>query len=416
MSVEIIKSRSGRPAPFEEQAREVLRHLRRVLGDVLASVESLRSTYTATDVQRALGINSKLSWQVQKFATTEDPLQVAAHLPKPAAMRRFCDAAKKAGATPDNIERLLKALKRFEQIVELHAGDRATFDAMVGSLHGEAAAAHQAQQHQRDAFRAQSHIWGMQAKATISLMIFKAGRVPGTTDGITVAGHVHLRRFRRDARWIVFGRTVASDKRIVGSHEVQPLIPEDHDRYGASMIAKYSTFSGGAFRTIHTPSNLHYIEAVSDEIGNDSAATYFSGDVWRNIAYTQEQDGARTLLARLRVRIPVEVVYHDIFIHRDLNLSAPDLRLFGDLRTGDDVIAHDDADRLPCYETVSELGTGADAAFAQEFPSYAHLVHDAMTTVGWNPDEFKAFRCRLPYPVLPSTAVVRFTAIDEPRA
>ena len=117
------------------------------------------------------------------------------------------------------------------------------------------------------------------------------------------------------------------------------------------------------------------------------------------------------LLARARVRLPVEVLYHDVMVHRDLPVTMPpQFQLFGDLRTGDDAISHDASEQLPCFESVTHLGRGPVSLFAPEFPRYSELAQDAIEGLGWNPQEFEAYRCRFAYPVLPCTAVLRFAA------
>lgn len=403
---------SPEPAGFEQQVAQTLLVLRRSVASVLAEVPGLDSSSSATHVQRALRINSKLSWQIHKFATTENPLEVACHLPKPTAMSRFCEAALKKSVKPALIEQLLRTFSEFDRLVSEHAGDRATFDAMVSNLAGDAGAAQMNLQHRRDAFRAQTHIWGVQATAIISLMIFRAGNMPGTVHGVTVGGQVNLRRFRHDARWILFTRTVASDKERIDASGAIPLNAEDAARYGAPLLAEFCSKPIGRFRTVETPQRVRCIEAESDGIGNTAAATYLSGEVWRNVAYTVEENGDKLLISRAGVRTPAQVLYHDIMVHRDLPLHPPEIVQYGELRTGDDAIVHHEWDRLPCYEGIAMLGRGVDAVYAPEFARYSEMAQYACNAVGWDPSEFEVVRCRIEYPVLPSKVVIRFRVRD----
>ena len=398
---------------FETEVASVLQQLRRSVTAVLAAVPELDSSSSATDVQRALNINSKLSWQVHKFATTPRPMNVTSHLPKPAAMKRFCEAAKKRAVPPTLITQVMRSVEAFGRLVDEHAGDRATFDAMVGNLCGDSAASQLALGHRRDAFRAQSHIWGVQAKAMISLMIFRDGSKPGTTDGITAGGRVHLRRFRHDAHWILAARCVASDKRIIGPGGSQALFPDDLERFGAPLLGKYCDANAESFRVVQSDAGVRFIEATAGLIGNNSAVTYMSGEIWRDVQNTSTPDGTNWLLARAMVRVPVEVLYHDVLVHRDMHVKRPpEVHHFSDIGHGNETLWHEDYDRLPLYDSVTYLGRGAECVFAPEYPLYPELVHDVVTSVNWDPSEFEVYRCRVAYPVLPSTLTMRFRATD----
>lgn len=393
---------------FEAQASQVLLLLRRALAAVLTAVPGLDARSSATDVQRALRINSKLSWQLHKFANTKNPLEVACHLPKPAAMSRFSEAARRKSVPAVLIDELQRNVDEFNRLIADHAGDRATFDSMVGNISGDTAAAQLNVQHRRDAFRAQSQIWGVQASAMASLMIFRSGEKVDTVDGVIVGGHINLRRFRHDARWILFSRSVASDKLMLGSLGALPLNPEDFKRYGAPLLSQFCSQPAGAFRMVETPQHVRCIEAMPDDIGNNSVATYLSGEVWRNVGYTNAEN-RRWLIARASMRIPVQVLYHDIMVHRDLPVvPEPEIRQFGDLRTGDDTLIHSPSEQLPLYDTITPLGRGVDGVFANDVPRYPELAAYAHQCVGWDPSEFDVYRCRIEYPVLPATVVIRF--------
>jgi hypothetical protein len=163
---------------------------------------------------------------------------------------------------------------------------------------------------------------------------------------------------------------------------------------------------------VETPQHVRYIEASTDDIGNNSASTYLSGEVWRNVSYTKTDD-ATLLIARASVRTPAQVMFHDIMVHRDLPvLPTPEVMQFGDLRTGDDTLIHSESERLPMFDSITPLGRGVDGIFATEVPRYSELASYAHQSVGWDPNEFDVYRCRVEYPVLPSTVTIRFRVKD----
>jgi len=396
--------------PFQHEAQASLDRLRAALAAVVSEIPE--PVGKAADLQRALNIQKTLAWQIYRIATATHPLLEASNLPGPFALERFLKKAQQAGVSSETIARARSACDEVAQLIKAHAGDRDTFDSMVGGLAEDRTAAQIDLQHRRAAFRAQRHMFGVQAGTTVSLMMFRPAQQPGCVDGVLVGGHVNLRRFRQDARWILFGRTVASDQHPLGAEQAQPLSAEDFERFGAPLLSAFSRMPPGTFRMIQTDQNVRYIEVSAADIGNNSTATYLSGEVWRNVAYTVQDNGEQSLLARARVRLPVEVLYHDVLVHRDLKVDTPPrIDQYGDLRSGDDALSHEHTERLPLHETVRPSRRGLDALQATEVPDYPELARYALDQVGWEHDAFELFRFRLAYPVLPSTVVLRFRAL-----
>ena len=58
------------------------------------------------------------------------------------------------------------------------------------------------------------------------------------------------------------------------------------------------------------------------------------------------------------------------------------------------------------------IGRGAGAVECAEIPRYPQMLKAAMAKVGWDPSMFDVYRCRVEYPVVPSTVRVLF---DLPR-
>lgn len=50
-------------------------------------------------------------------------------------------------------------------------------------------------------------------------------------------------------------------------------------------------------------------------------------------------------------------------------------------------------------EAIEELGDGIDRLNVAQLPRYQEMVSTVMRRMGWNPAEFKCYRCQIDYPV-----------------
>src|ERR1700744_1651674 len=101
--------------------------------ETLASVAELQTAFKealrfhrsgirkSRDVQDAFGLNFKLSWQIYRVVTCEEPLELCGDLPTSSAMRKFIDTIAERGAESGAIDRARKAVDGFETVVYRHA-------------------------------------------------------------------------------------------------------------------------------------------------------------------------------------------------------------------------------------------------------------------------------------------------------
>jgi hypothetical protein len=72
--------------------------------------------------------------------------------------------------------------------------------------------------------------------------------------------------------------------------------------------------------------------------------------------------------------------------------------------------------RLQPYESVAHLGRGPSALYATDVPRYVEMGRYIFDRLGWDAERFLVYRCRLEYPVLPSTVVMQFDLPPAPGA
>ncbi len=165
---------------FERQATAVLHRLRASLSGLIGAVPSVGELRKAADLQRALGIGNTLAWQVHKLAHARDPLVEASSVPRAGGMKRLFEAAAQHGVPAEHIADSAAASAEFDELVKVHAGNRTAFDSMISGLTDEGSQLADAQQ-KRAAFRANSHLWGVQARTQLKCSILSPSSSSSTS-------------------------------------------------------------------------------------------------------------------------------------------------------------------------------------------------------------------------------------------
>lgn len=152
---------------------------------------------------------------------------------------------------------------------------------------------------------------------------------------------------------------------------------------------------------------------MGDGIGATAAVTCLVGDLFRGIGPLGRNAANRRHIRNIRDRTPCEALVQDVLLHREMpGLRAPSLDVYSDHRDLDVRLeTHLEAracDRLAIRETVTYLGRGPGVVATPDVERYAEMIDFAMTRVGWDASQFDVYRCRIEYPVMPSSVVVHF--------
>jgi len=252
----------------------------------------------------------------------------------------------------------------------------------------------------------------VQARVHLSCSIYRrSASFPDRLDLVGIRGHIGMRRFRKEARWIVSQtRVVTFDgttRRPVASESLDPTVDSAH---GLSLLPAFCSQPLPTIRRV--PSRMEHmtnIEICGDGIGNASSATCLVGDIFRGACPVYRDEQSRKNASVVRVRMPCEMLIHDVLIHRPtIPFDKPTVSVFSDLRDVDNDLESRECDRLSIQESVLYLGKGLEVIASPEIPRYAEMIEYAMNRFGWDPTEFDVYRCEIAYPVVPSSAVVHF--------
>lgn len=400
---------------LEQQAVEVLTRYGAALRALIADTPGLARR--AADLSRTLNVHSKLAWQVHKVAHAQNPLAEAPYLPGPAALDRFLDAARRRGAPLDRISAVRATQEEYERLIKRHARSRGEFDTMLSAL-AEGGAEKVDLMHRRAAFNAQSHFLGIQAKThLVCVLYYPSAEADDRCDHAAVRGMIDLRRLRRNATWVLSQMRITDDDAVV-RQEVQreSFDPDVEARYGVSILEEFCSRPLPRIERVAGPMGLTNFVVSGDDVGNASVVTCLVGDAFRRACTRYVNAHNRMQICQTLVRTPCEVLVQDVFVHKALGWSRkPRLTVLSDHRGGDPVFFGRDSDRLSVQESVLHLGTGPTVVETPDVPRYQQMVRYTLARLEQNGDDFDVYRCRLEYPVMPSSVAVHFDLPERPR-
>ena len=282
--------------------------------------------------------------------------------------------------------------------VRQHVGDKATLELV---LDGEARDHEALMTSHKLAFRGNSGIWGVQAKARTRLLVLapNAGD-PDQIDTATVSGWTDFRRLRPDAQWRVFRRRSLTD-----DGDPPPIEPIDEaEAPGGTMlltdfcegVPPLVTSDDGAFTEY---------EIGPSPAGAAGAFTLYSGFIQRARGSRRAETPGDVAEFAAHVLAPVEHLVVDVLAHRSLGFArGPALHLSSAAFNDGSVRA--DYTRLPIMATLEDL-SGPPVLSSAVAPQTERVAAAVFERAGWSLDEFLGVRVLVDYPPFPSVAVLR---------
>lgn len=409
----------GEVGHFESDASDSLVQLRDTLASLVRAagkVSDRGAIRGGADLQRALGISNTLAWQVFRIAQASDPLAEGCTVPRRRAMERLLQAALQRGVAEELIQKINAATCQFERVVKAHARSRREFDSMLSGITSDGSSSIDLNQ-RRQAFAGNSHIWGLQTRAKLCCTILHPGSQPSMHDFAQLNGQFELKRLRRDAP-IVLARLRCDHEDGV---ECDPIVresidPEGDTEAGVALLSDFSTPPVNEIITTTTESGFTRVEITGNQLGKQSEVSCTLGHVARNIGCIYAQKNDRHFWARSMVRAPTEVLIHDVLVFADMfGPIEPRAMVYSDLRVGDSAIPYEDAELLSIGESVNHLGRGPAFVNSPDIPRYPEMINYVCDRLGWDANRFDVYRCRVEYPVLPSSVVVEFDLPEPPK-
>ncbi len=403
--------------PFELHAEEVLRRVRSAFAEIL---EALPGHITRPhQLEKALKIDKQLSWRILKATRESDPFAAARHLPGPSGVRIFMEAAARSNVPSALTERASRALAEFDELVDVHAGDRLSLEMMM-SAHAQRGREQADLAHRKLAFRGNSYLWGVQAKAQLKTDIAAPAQEKGLLDICSLQGFIGLRRLRANVPWVVSrARCVDNDGEARRTFAREPLDPGDQEGGDACAVPLLRAFCSKPLPEFRRVGGRHgFVEdaLVEGPVGDTAAVTCITGEVGRAAAsyYRDEHNRFGDFIARART--PCEALIFDQIVHEDVfGRLRPELAVYSELAESAPFPASGcHRNLLPVTETVEYLGRGTSVLHTPHVPQYAQMARYAFERLGWDAERFKVYRLRMQYPIIPTSVVLRYELPDRP--
>jgi hypothetical protein len=357
-----------------------------------------------------LGIGTTLVWRAAQIVAEDDALTAIQHLPGTAARKTLLQAFERAGARPQAIKAVQQAMESFDLMVEVHAGDRDTFERMLLGLPG-ARQAERDEAQRRLAFLGNSAIWGVEVKTRVSTQVLTPGK-GDMLDLTAISGLSRFRWLRANVPWPVFARRYVNDD---GAEKTGPRM-EPLDPTESGGLPLWREFCTGKLpeicRTVDSQ-GVSRFETVGGTVGNTGQFSWFNA--WTDRGACSRWRDPRNAFVEHSVwsSTPVETLVFDLFIHRQIAMTTkPVIQVLSHLPAGpggDQRVCE-----LPVAERVAEFPAGPFDLMVPDLPAYPRMMAKVFAHVGFDAAEFAAYRFRLRYPPIASRALLRYQLPEKP--
>jgi hypothetical protein len=393
---------------FEAEARAAIQRVRLSLAEVLDELRAdPRRPQAMAD---RLGIGTTLVWRAAQIVVEDDALTAIQHLPGTAARKTLLQAFERAGARPQAIKAVHDAMENFDRMVEVHAGDRDTFDRMLLGLPGERQAERDETQ-RRLAFLGNSAIWGVEVKTRLSTQVLTPG-AGEMLDLTAVSGLSRFRWLRANVPWPVFARRyVGDDGAEQTGPRMEPLEPAAEG--GPPLWREFCTGRLPEIRRTVDGQGAVRFETNGGTVGNTGQFSWFNA--WTDRGACSRWRDPRNAFVEHNVwsSTPVEMLVFDLFIHRSITLATkPAIQILSQLPGGpggDHRVCE-----LPVAERVVEFPAGPFDLMMPDLPAYPRMMTKVFAHTGFDAAEFAAYRFRMRYPPIAARAVLRYQFPEKP--
>lgn len=361
----------------------------------------------------ALGVDKVLASRVLKAARATDPIAVTHLVPGPEPLRRFIGAAADHGARPDTIEAADQAVSRFEALIRDEAGDRGSLDAIISAWLPEAREGFAVRRKQA-AYRAMSQLKGASADVDLATVFVHPADDPDRLDVVWLFGMLGLQRLRPGAR-IKFATRRMTD----GAEPRKPTTLDGEPVESLEGLRLDAFCSRPTARLdVHRAGEAVHYTLAGDEYGPRSAvdlvfAERNRGELPRYVPAGRKRKAwfFAEVATPLRTLSFTALVHDDVYPGEDPQLHIYDTVPEGVANVND---PSRDIDRTEHTESVQRLEGGAAAMRDSGVHRYGDMVAHVLDRTGWSPGAFRAYRCRVEFPIYGSQVVMAFDPPPPP--
>lgn len=389
----------------------VLGQLQVALADLLRTADE--PTRTASEVERAFGVDYKLAWQVHRLATIKNPLAAGSNVPARVSIQKLLSAATRGGSPRAAVEGVKSAFNAFERMLEEEAADRAELDSMLAAYVPETREKYELEA-KRAAFKGLSQVKGVTLDAQVGAFLLVPSKDGAKVDRVTFSAYVGLRRLREQAA-IGFGTVSATTP---GS-AVRTLDGHEPDGLHSILLSQFCSQPVPSFEVSRYETQTRYSVSGS-HVGLRSAVNLVMAELRPGAMTRYREPGGRTMSGIMNLPdMPMKRQTTDIFLHADVyQESLPQFAAYDTVPRGMATALDDPAradDRIHFEETIRPIIGGIERAGLAHLPRYVEMLNHVCERLGWSARDFRGFRLDVQYPVYGGQYMVGFNLPEPPR-
>lgn len=396
-------------SPKQDFGSELIHSIAPLRSGLERLLKELGSPRTASALHRLTGGGHTVCWQVYRLVFAENIVAEARHAPTPAALKRLLVEARASGVREETIRSLEQAAAAFQRFIKTHADDRAAFDSMLVGASSDESTDKIVLHHRRAAYRANSHLWGIQSDFTGWTMIVRRSASDEATDDISLMVQRGDRRLRPDARLPLFGYHDNPSESSQSQSSRRPLNPEAAEQYGIPFLPEFCSKPLPKTLKVLIPPHWVLHNVAGNDVGMRRSVDCAYGTIKRDSPLMEDAAGRRLFHSSfLNNRKPSALFVMDVILHRaDFAGVKPELMVYqyqGQNLSQEAAVL---SQQFPLEERVAHLGRADDVELA-EVPFYPEMLRSAAGAAGWDLHDFDVYRVRIPYPILGSMIRVFF--------
>jgi hypothetical protein len=401
--------------PFAEHVTTLAHTLRTALSGALAACAA--DPTRPQQLGRQLKLDKSLAWKLARVVTDADPLAAVTRLPGRSGLQLAYAALARAGAPLAQVRRVEDAVNAIDEAIELHAGDRESFEMMLAELSPAGQERYAA--YRELAFKGLSATFGVRAMVhhACQIVVPSAGPDPAMLDLVTISGMRGLVWLRRGGQWpIAHLRRFSGDGQAITGTGVQPVDELGVTPDGMMLVREFSSPVLPPTRAIQRPGGLTRFEIELDRVGNTATVDCVTG--WYEPALASRYRTPVDTLGEHLVHTltPCELLIFDLAVHASLDFAqSPELAAYG-LMPGAAPYPQEGREKglIPLEARVEALTFDQVGAATPEIDRYDRLVALGVRRAGADPREFVIRRARVPFPPMPAQVVLRYPLPTAP--
>lgn len=385
----MLDSIETKPTPITEKIRNVGEDLAETFRAVINALPGQPTR--PNQLAKELGLNRAISSKVLLAASKQDPMEVAHVIPGPEPLRALLQAAAGRNVDAELIESAREAVRRFDALIRHDAGTRSVLDAIISSTLPAAREKFELAS-KYSIFKGMSQLKGVQAESWLgTAIVTPSADDPNRHDLTWLTGAMAIQRLRPDV-------TIRFSYRSLGGAgqpaSAQPLSALSMERFCVNPAAQVEARERGESVDYTLPGHDVGPQHVTDMLVVDHHPAAMR-------RHARPAPRKRNSLF-VEPAFPVAQLLFDTLLHRDaFPGSDPELYIYD---TGTKGIANvndpsRDIDRMSMHEAVEFLGHGMGRLQWSDVPRYGEMLTHMAEHFGWDPSEYRGYRCRIQYPV-----------------